>query len=49
VLGKDFDHQSLGSGLSNNPAAGVAYAHSQCYCAQFGTISCATSHDGGET
>lgn len=47
--GKDFDHQSIGSGPSNAPGAGLLYPHTQYYCGQFGTISCAASHDGGQT
>lgn len=47
--GADFDHQSLGSGPSKAPVAGVAYPHTQYYCGQLGTISCAASHDGGQT
>lgn len=47
--GADFDHQSLGSGPSSSPLAGQLSPHSQYYCAQLGTISCAVSHDGGKT
>lgn len=45
--GADFDHQSLGSGPSKSPLAGKAYPHAAYYCGQGGTISCATSYDGG--
>lgn len=47
--GADFDHQSIGSGPSNAPLAGELYPHTQYYCAQNGTVSCAASHDGGTT
>lgn len=47
--GRDFDHQSIGSGPSTVPGADAVYPHTQYYCAQLGTISCATSHDGGQT
>jgi len=47
--GKDFDHQSIGSGPSPAPLAGTLYPHTVYYCAQGGTISCATSQDGGAT
>lgn len=47
--GADFDHQSIGSGPSLSPLAGQLYPHTQYYCGQGGTISCAASHDGGQT
>lgn len=47
--GANFDHQSLGSGPSDALTAGLAYEHTQYYCAQLGEISCAASHDGGST
>ncbi len=46
--GAQFDHQSIGSGPhSTLPAGSPTFAHATYYCAQLGTIACATSLDGG--
>ena len=45
--GKDFDHQTVGTGPPAGPIPTGEGAHVAYYCAQGGTISCARSLDGG--